>query len=162
MTPRVRMILGAIAALVLASSTAGCARQGIAPRPFGGPPAVEVAVGRQPVDVAIGDLDGDGRADLAAAVAGEKVIAVRLARDTEWVAPPGDPMRLDVAPHHVALADLDGDGDLDIAAACHDSGAVAAWLGDGAGGFVVAPGSPATAITAGRPHNHGLVAGDLD
>lgn len=119
-----------------------------------------VEVGRRPIDVATGDLDGDGRLDLACALAGERRISVRLQRADGWSA--SDPLPLPLEPHLVAVADLDRDRHLDIVATAHDSGAVWVWLGDGTGRFSPADGSPFSAVLRERPHNHGLVVGDLD
>jgi hypothetical protein len=65
-----------------------------------------------------------------------------------------------VSPHLVRAADLDGDRDLDLVATSHDTGTVHVWLGDGRGTFVEQP--AARAVDVEKPHNHGLVAGDLD
>src|SRR5262245_11486581 len=122
---------------------------------------LEVPVGRRPFDVAVGDLDRDGRPDLVTAN-GDKTLSVRLQRAGGWAPAPDDPLPAAASTHMVALADVDGDGDLDAVATAHDAGGVWLWLGDGAGRLTPAPGSPFTAIEAERPHNHGLVVGDLD
>jgi hypothetical protein len=119
-----------------------------------------VPVGSRPVDVAAGDLDGDGRLDLVSANPDDRTISVRLQRARSWAAAAEIPTR-DPA-HLIRLADLDGDGDIDLLATAHDSGSIRGWHGDGKGGFTPAPGSPFPAVAAARPHNHGLVAGDLD
>lgn len=123
-------------------------------------PTVDVAVGAQPVGVAAGDLDGDGAVDLASANGAGRSVSVRMQRAGSWIATAEltAPEQL----HIVQLADLDGDRDLDVAATAHDAGTVWVWLNDGAARFAAAPGSPFAAIAVARPHNHGLVAGDLD
>jgi hypothetical protein len=45
-----------------------------------------------------------------------------------------------VGPQGIAVADLNGDGKLDIVVA--NSAGVTVFIGDGAGGFAAAPGSP--------------------
>ncbi len=144
---------------ILLLALAACGRPS-EPRTSYPRPPIDVAVGKQPVDVALGDLDRDGRLDLISANPGDRTLSVRLQRDGRWEAS-GELAAGDQA-HLVRLADLDGDRDLDVVATAHDAGSVWAWLGAGAGGFVPAPGSPFAAIAAGRPHNHGLAAGDLD
>src|SRR5688572_4882619 len=100
-------------------------------------PPVDVPVGQEPVDVAIGDLDRDGKADLVTANPGDRTISVRLQRGGRWVSAE---LRTDVQVHLVRLADLDGDRDLDLVATSHDAGTVWAWRNDAAGRFTPAPG----------------------
>jgi hypothetical protein len=153
-----RSVFGLVIAPVIAACGGG---QPLPGQRVGTP--LEVTVGRNVVDVAAGDLDGDGALDLVTADAGDVAISVRRWRAGTWVAAgalalgEGAPQ-----PHLVALGDVDADGDLDVVASAHDAGSVWVWRGDGAGAFAVATGSPFTAITAGQPHNHGLVVGDLD
>jgi hypothetical protein len=144
-------------AVVMAAVTGPCGQRA-EPSVFGR--TATVAVGARPVDVAAGDLDRDGRIDLVSA--GADGISVRLQRDGGWTPAAGDPLPSDLPVHLIALADLDADRDLDLLATAHDAGGVFAWLGDGAGRFSPAPGSPFPAFATSRPHNHGLAVGDLD
>jgi hypothetical protein len=114
-------------------------------------------VGAKPIEVTAGDLDGDRRLDLVA-VNTDGTISVRLHRDRGWVAAPGDPLK--ARAHLAGLGDLDGDGKLDLATTDHDSGDVSVFLGDGTGRFRAA--QTVRAITAAKPHNHGLIVRDLD
>jgi VCBS repeat protein len=136
-----------------------CSRHPEPPSRPGAPPQI-IPVGVLPVDLAAGDLDGNGTLDLISADAHDRTISVRLQRDGAWVA--GDPVATGFEPHLVALADLDGDHDLDLVATSHDSGAVFVAHNDGTGRFTPAPGSPVTAFAVTRPHNHGLAVGDLN
>ena len=146
-------------AIVSLAAAFACSRPSEPPARPGAPPVV-IPVGALPVDLAAGDLDGDGALDLVSADARDRVISVRLQRGGAWV--PGEPVATDVEPHMVALADIDGDRDLDVVATSHDTGTVVVKRNDGAGRFTDAPGSPVTAFAVDRPHNHGLAVGDLN
>lgn len=122
------------------------------------PPASvpHVSVGDGPTDLAVADLDGDGALDLVTANA-DRTLTARLARGSSWHAVPA--VRTDIVVHMLAVADFDRDGRLDVVGTAHDSGAVHLWRGDGKGGLAAAGSAVAF---AGKPHNHGLVVGDLD
>ncbi|WP_243304742.1 FG-GAP repeat domain-containing protein [Geothrix oryzisoli] len=81
-------------------------------------PAILLATpGRTPLDVAVGDLDGDGKADIVVAASGANNVMVFLQGATAgtFLAPVTFPVGGD--PQAVTVADLDGDGTLDIAVA---------------------------------------------
>lgn len=128
------------------------------PLPLG--PAVTVPVGQRPLDVAIGDLDGDGVLDLVSADVGDAKLSVLLGTDGGGDFAQAAAGPLSVSAHLLALSDVDRDGDLDVVATQHNTANAAVWLGDGTGGFSAASGSPFV-VHQGVPHNHGLAVGDV-
>jgi VCBS repeat protein len=90
-------------------------------------------VGARATDVALGDLNGDGKLDAALATRfGGGAVVVRFGRDDEFF---GDAhtYQSGADPTDVALADVNHDGRLDIAVAEHGAGAVSVFVGNGDG-----------------------------
>ncbi|MFB7608734.1 FG-GAP repeat domain-containing protein [Streptomyces gardneri] len=157
-TPRrAGLVLGSAAALIAGLCLAPTAQA--APDPsvsFGGATAVPLpAVSGKGTAPALGDLNGDGKADLVTAVKGSNTLVAALG-DGKGGFGPGVSFGLDTGtfPTAVALADLNGDGRLDavVAAALtkqptqhgtESMGSIVELLGDGKGGF-----APATSYFA--------------
>lgn len=126
-------------------------------------PASETTVPLSNLKIAVGDINGDGHADVA--VAGHDSYAVRLLlgdgsgalreRGREVV------MRTGQQPHthSIALADVNGDGRLDLLTANADDNTVSVLLGDGHPDFRPARGSP---FPAGRHPYEGMLAQDVN
>jgi len=108
--------------------------------------------------VAIGDLNGDGKPDLATAnfgfdTLGTVSVLLGMGDGTFGVHtdfPTGD------APYSVAIGDLNRDGKLDLATANFSANTVSVLLGDGAGGF----GTSVDFATGAGPSS--VVMGDLN
>jgi hypothetical protein len=103
-----------------------------------------VAVGDGPVATATADLNGDGKADLAVANGSSNDAAILLGDGAgRFGGAPGSPVSLGGNPEDIAAADLNGDGHVDLALSVwQDNWRVAILLGDGAGRFTPAAGSP--------------------
>ena len=63
-------------------------------------------------------------------------------------------------PNDIAMADMNNDGNLDIVVANHQSPYLRVFLGDGHGGFRLAPDSPVDVHS--NPHPHAVVVADFD
>lgn len=126
-------------------------------------PGSPIQVDGVPQNIVCGDVNGDGNQDLLTANGTGNNITVLLGDGRgAFRAAPGSPVRVAFGPGEMALADFNRDGRLDLATASHDSYDVVVLLGNGRGGFAPAPRSPFAATVGGKPHTHGLAAGDAD
>lgn len=95
----------------------------------------------EPWFVAIGDINGDSRADLVATHHERGELSVLLGNSQgSFTEVDGSPFDLGSKVFQVALVDVDRDGKLDVLGASGDG--VLVWFGDGGGNFKRAPGSP--------------------
>ncbi|GAB3590283.1 FG-GAP repeat domain-containing protein [Hymenobacter daeguensis] len=102
-------------------------------------PALDLDPFTVPVDLAVGDLDGDGRLDVVAAVPDPKsgfrgVVKVRLNTGRGRFRNAPD-VEAGVDVRAVVLADADGDGDLDLLLANAEDGTAQTCLNQGNGRF---------------------------
>ena len=112
---------------------------------FGQAAGSPVGVGAKPVSVAIGDLNGDGRLDLAVANGNSSNVTILLGNGLGGFSQAaGSPVAVGADPDSVAVGDVNGDGKLDLAVANYSSNNVSILLGNGLGGFSSAAGSPVT------------------
>lgn len=151
-----------LVAWILVVLAVGCHRMPrerlLVPAP-GSPIAVPGGTGG--VDLA--DVNRDGHLDLVVAAGEERGLSILLGTGTgAFTSLPATVAMHAVRTGETALGDLNGDGHVDMAIASHDSYEVVVLLGDGKGGFSPAPASPAVTGNAGKPHNHGLISGDVD
>jgi hypothetical protein len=156
-----RLSFGLCAAVTVAAAV-GCASSDAqrCRQPINVTARPSIPVGELPLDVAIGDVNGDGALDVASADARSARVTIALGRGDGTFQETARVVEAGLKPHLVALADLDRDLDLDLIATDHDSAFVAVWLGDGRGAFAAAPGAPFRTHD-GKPHNHGLLVADV-
>jgi FG-GAP-like repeat/FG-GAP repeat len=130
---------------------------------FGAP--TSVPVGDMPLGLAVADLNRDGKLDIAVASAGSDDLRILLGNGRGGFAQSGAPIPLADAPWYVVLGDVDRDRRVDAVISHVGSGMpfvssqhVSVLLGNGAGGFTQAVGSP---ITVGRTP-YGVEIADFD
>ena len=107
----------------------------------------ETRIGPSARKVAVGDVDGDGAADVVVAEHDSyDVHALRNVGTGELVPFARSPFAAASGErahtHEIALADLDGDGALDVLTTNANDHAISVLRGDGRGGFSAATGSP--------------------
>jgi FG-GAP-like repeat/FG-GAP repeat len=119
---------------------------------------LSIPIGNGPRVIAVADLNHDGKLDLIAANESSETITVllgdgrgRFSVAKELPIPSGH------LPNDIAVADMNHDGNLDLVIANHQSPFIRILLGDGKGGFSLAPGSPVDVHS--NPHPHGVAVG---
>jgi FG-GAP-like repeat/S-layer homology domain len=109
--------------------------------------------------VAVGDFNGDGIQDLAVADLIGNAVTILLGNGSgSFAATAGSPIATGSVPLVVVAGDFNHDGHQDIAVANQGASTVSVFLGNGAGVFTAAPGSPFT--VGASPYS--LVAADFN
>ena len=116
---------------------------------------VSPATGAQPLSIAVGDFNGDGKPDLAVANSGSNTVTILLGNGDGTFTRAASPATGNT-PEFVAVGDFNGDGKQDLAVANSGSNTVTILLGNGDGTFTAAA-SPATGSTP-----YSIAVGDFD
>ncbi len=114
-------------------------------------PAMNFITGTAPTSVAVGDVNGDGKADLAVANSGSGDVSVLLnTTATGATTPtfaPAQSFAAGTAPRSVAVGDINGDGQADLAVANIGTGDVSVLLNTTATGATTPTFAPAVNFT---------------
>jgi FG-GAP-like repeat len=117
--------------------------------------------GDNPSDIAVGDVNGDGKLDLAFANHDTDYLTVLTGDGKGGFRPaPGSPFTVQSKPHPhgIALADFNGDGKPDLVTDDWQNDRVTVLFNDGRGGFQ----SPGTTFPVGKMPYHKLRAADVN
>jgi len=128
---------------------------------------IDFTTGTNPRSVAIGDLDGDGKPDLAVANQGSASVSVYRNTSTSGSIVAGSfAARVDfttgTSPSSVAIGDLDGDGKPDLAVANTGSNSVSVFRNTSSSGSIVAGSFAARVDFTTGTSPISLAIGDLD
>ena len=119
-----------------------------------------IRVGKGPGDIAVADINHDGKPDVIVANTDDGTISVLLGDGKGQFSPAaGSPVACGRNPSDIAVADMNGDGIPDLVIANTQTPYITILLGNGKGEFQPAPHSPFA--TASHPHPHGVVVGDF-
>jgi hypothetical protein len=110
---------------------------------FQGAASIQLPAGTYAESVTVGDFNGDGIQDLATANYTSHNVTVLLGNGSGgFTEATGSPFTVGGLPYSVVAGDFNGDGIQDLATANYSSNNVTVLLGNGAGGFTGATGSP--------------------
>jgi hypothetical protein len=128
---------------------------------------VTFATGTQPVSVAIGDIDGDGKADLAVANNSSNSVSVLRNTSSSGSITSGSfaaqvTFATGTSPFSVAIGDIDGDGKPDLAVTIPIANIVSVFRNTGSSGSItsVSFATQVTFLTGSNPCS--VVIGDID
>ena len=129
---------------------------------------VDFTTGLTPLSVATGDLNGDGKLDLAVANLNSDTVSVFLNTTAVGAASPSFSAKVDfpmfaaVSPFSVAIGDLNGDGKLDLAVSLFDDSTIAVLVNMTAAGGTTPSFSTALYFSAGGLNPRSVAIDDLN
>ncbi|MHB1134809.1 MAG: FG-GAP repeat domain-containing protein [Chloroflexota bacterium] len=148
--------------VLLVFLSTGCATPARATEPLF-VPAPPVAVGPGSGQVLLADLNCDGQLDMVTRHLLTNSLAILLGDGRgRFASAPGSPLALGYPPGQAGLGDVNGDRILDLGVTSSERDNVDIFLGDGAGSFSLAPGSPFAASASTEWYTRSLNFVDID
>lgn len=163
--PSILTLSATLLSILSLSCNTGDASSGTTQALFREAPGSPIAVTGSPSNVAVGDMNNDGKPDLVVTSDQARTITVLPGAggsDGRFRDPGTKAVSLLESPGEIVLGDVNGDTNLDVALVSHDSYGVTIVLGDGKGGLALAPNSPIIMKQGQHPHTHGLALADLN
>ena len=102
---------------------------------FYGQKAYSTGTNSEPYAIGVGDLNNDGRSDIAVVNTGTSNVAIFLGYNGSFTSPQTYSTRDPSNPYSVAVGDFNTDGRLDMVVANYWSGSIDIFLGNGDGTF---------------------------
>jgi len=122
---------------------------------------IHLPTGNHPGHITAADINHDGYPDLLIANADGASITVYLGDGKGgFTQAKGSPVTGVEHPCDIAVGDFNSNGNPDLAVPSHGLKLVSILLGDGKGGFTLAPGSPMAVES--NPHPHGIAVADFN
>src|SRR5262245_34570364 len=130
---------------------------------FSPAPGSPVVVGEGSGKLALADINGDGRLDMVTCHLLKRLVTAQIGDGTgKCTAAPGGQIALSYQPGDIKLGDVNGDKILDLGVTRSEHDKVDIFLGNGKGGFSLAPGAPFTASASEELYTHSLDLVDLN
>ena len=122
-----------------------------------GSPGSPFPAGTHPQAIAVGDFNGDGKADIAVANLVSNDVTVLLGGGIGQFTAASVPVKVGLSPNSVTVGDINGDGELDLVVANKGDNTITVLIGNGKGQFT--PLSSAIAVGA-KPYS--VAVGDFN
>jgi len=130
---------------------------------FSPAPESPVVVGEGSGKLVLADVNGDGRLDMVTCHLLRRLVTAQIGDGTgRFAAAAGSPIVLGYQPGDIKLGDVNNDGILDLVVTNSDRDSVDVYIGNGKGGFSLAPGSPFTASASAEFYTRSLYLVDLN
>lgn len=152
-----------IAVFVLWPFCFSCRAQTSSPSIFEPAQGSPIAMTCSPGNIAAGDVNKDGKADLVVACGDNRTLTIFTGKGNgQFDVTSGSPLLLPYAPNEIVIGDMNHDGHADLVVGSHDSYRILILTGDGKGNFDTSSSSSVTMRDGNHPHTHGLSIADLN